>query len=59
MGVTNSLASLGRILGPIIGGIFYEQLAKNSPFLFASGLAFVAAFMLFLLAKRIGAKIHA
>ncbi len=59
MGVTNSLASLGRILGPIIGGIFYEQFAKNSPFLFASGLAFVAAFMLFLLAKRIGTEIHA
>lgn len=38
MGVTNSLASLGRILGPIFGGFMYEKFSQDFPFLFASFL---------------------
>jgi len=39
MGVTNSLASLGRIIGPALGGVLYERLGHASPFLSAGVLA--------------------
>lgn len=42
MGVTNSLASLGRILGPLIGGLLYERLSPGAPFFFAAVLATLA-----------------
>jgi DHA1 family tetracycline resistance protein-like MFS transporter len=42
MGVTNSVASLGRIIGPIIGGVLYERAGRASPFLFAGILAMMA-----------------
>ncbi len=45
LGVTNSLASLGRIVGPAIGGLMYERLGKGSPFWLASVLAFAALWM--------------
>jgi MFS family permease len=44
LGVTNSLASLGRILGPAIGGYLYG-VTKGAPFWFAGFLAFVALAM--------------
>jgi DHA1 family tetracycline resistance protein-like MFS transporter len=53
MGVANSLASLGRILGPLIGGFFYEKIAPNSVFFFASTLAFMAFGILILIRKKI------
>lgn len=53
LGVTNSLASLGRILGPAIGGFLYG-LSKGSPFWFAGVLAFLALAMV--AASRAGAK---
>ncbi|MES2856497.1 MAG: MFS transporter [Bdellovibrionota bacterium] len=43
MGVTNSLSSLGRIVGPVIGGVLYEKVSKGSPFIFAGLLAVLAA----------------
>jgi DHA1 family tetracycline resistance protein-like MFS transporter len=42
MGVTNSLASLGRIIGPIFGGYMYERAGKGSPFFSASVMALLA-----------------
>jgi predicted MFS family arabinose efflux permease len=45
MGVTNSLASLGRIIGPILGGLLYEKSSKGAPFIFAGGLAVIALLM--------------
>lgn len=37
MGVTQSMASLGRIIGPAIGGFLFQKMSISSPFL-ASGL---------------------
>lgn len=45
MGVTNSLASLGRIIGPLLGGIFYEHLSRQAPFV-GAGVAAALALML-------------
>jgi MFS family permease len=42
MGVTNSLSSLGRMVGPVIGGVLYEKLGHHSPFVFAGVLAAIA-----------------
>ncbi len=53
MGVANSLASLGRILGPIIGGFFYEKASHNSVFYLASTLSFIALAILLFIQKKI------
>ncbi len=49
LGVTNSLASLGRILGPALGGWMYQKYGPASPFisagLIASGSAVLALSM--------------
>ncbi|MCM2281738.1 MAG: MFS transporter [Bdellovibrionaceae bacterium] len=42
LGVTNSLASLGRIIGPMLGGWLYQTVGHGTPFWFAGGLALVA-----------------
>lgn len=41
MGVTQSMSSLGRIIGPAIGGFVYGHLHQNSPFLIGGALAAV------------------
>ncbi len=45
MGVTNSLASVGRILGPLVGGLLYERVSRGAPFIFAGLLAIAAAYV--------------
>ncbi len=42
LGVTNSLASLGRILGPVLGGVLYERIGRSAPFVSAGSLALIA-----------------
>ncbi|MES2965232.1 MAG: MFS transporter [Bdellovibrionota bacterium] len=42
MGVTNSLASLGRIIGPVVGGLLYERISHGAPFFFAGALTAAA-----------------
>ena len=42
MGVTNSIASLGRIFGPMVGGILYQDMSRTSPFWLAGALAILA-----------------
>jgi len=39
LGVAQSLASLGRILGPALGGLVYEKIDIHSPFLISGLLA--------------------
>lgn len=42
MGVTQSMASLGRIIGPALGGAIYGSIAITAPFWVSAGLAFFA-----------------
>lgn len=51
LGVTQSMASLGRILGPIIGGFLYQQVAIVAPFV-ASGILALAGFIIVLIISR-------
>lgn len=53
MGVTNSLASLGRILGPAIGGWLYESVSRGAPFVFAGALTAVACGLAFLETRKL------
>ncbi len=51
MGVTNSLASLGRIIGPALGGFLYERMSHEAPFL-AAGFVSVIGLAIVLLCYR-------
>jgi len=44
-GVNQSLSSLARILGPLLGGLLYRDVSHNSPF-FLAGIMGLAAFSL-------------
>jgi MFS family permease len=46
MGIMHSGASLGRILGPIIGGYFFNLINPNTPFIIAGVIVFLIFFML-------------
>lgn len=45
LGTTQGMASLGRIIGPAIGGALFGALHIASPFLFAGGMTLVALFV--------------
>jgi MFS family permease len=46
MGVFNSYQSLGRILGPIVGGVFFDALGYASPYVFGGALFLGSSAML-------------
>lgn len=56
MGVTQSLSSLGRILGPALGGLLFHKLTETSPFIFSSALGVVAFLILLTIFSRIPVK---
>lgn len=58
MGVTQSLASLARILGPALGGFVYLRLGQAIPFYFAAGFALIGMFMLLAVSRQIPSKGH-
>lgn len=53
MGVAQSASSLGRILGPIMGGYFYDKISDRSPFLLSALIGILALFLLFSEYKRL------
>lgn len=53
MGVTNSLASLGRIVGPVIGGYLYQNMGQGAPFWFASLIAAIAWLIVLFESRRL------
>ncbi len=53
MGVTQSMASLGRILGPALGGFIYGAVTIQSPFFVSGALAFAALGIVFAIYKSI------
>lgn len=53
MGVTQSMASLGRILGPLLGGVLYEHFSLTSPFLASGILAFTGFVIIVVIYKSI------
>lgn len=45
LGTTQGMASLGRIIGPAVGGALFGALHITSPFLFAGGMTLIALFV--------------
>ncbi|HNE84970.1 MAG TPA: MFS transporter, partial [bacterium] len=52
LGIAQSFASLGRMIGPFIGGAAYDYAGHKSPYYFAFVLMAVAAVMAFILKSR-------
>lgn len=53
MGVAQSLASLGRIMGPALGGFVYQNVAITSPFLISGFLALSGLVTVIFIAKSL------
>jgi DHA1 family tetracycline resistance protein-like MFS transporter len=53
MGITQSLSSLGRILGPVLGGYVYAHLAITAPFLASGTVGLFALAILFMIYSQI------
>lgn len=53
LGVTQSFSSLGRILGPALGGYIYYRLAISAPFFVASGVGLIALFIVITMFRQI------
>ena len=47
LGLSQGIASLGRIVGPLIAGSIYSLIGPGAPFIFGSVLAFVALLIAF------------
>jgi MFS transporter, DHA1 family, tetracycline resistance protein len=45
LGTTQGLSSLGRIVGPALGGALYSALTLTSPFIFSGALMMIALFI--------------
>lgn len=56
LGVTQSLSSLGRILGPALGGFIFHNLFIQSPFILSGILGFIAFLIVMVLNERIPNK---
>jgi MFS family permease len=53
MGSTQSLASLGRILGPIFGGFLFQQLHVTAPFLAGTAFSLLALLIVLKMGTRV------
>jgi MFS family permease len=53
MGVAQSASSLGRILGPIMGGFCFDKISDRSPFLLAAAIGIMALILLFSQFKKL------
>ncbi|RJP35358.1 MAG: MFS transporter [Candidatus Omnitrophota bacterium] len=52
LGLNQSMASLGRIIGPLAGGTLFDWLGRHSPYVFGSILIFIAFLIVFPLKTR-------
>jgi predicted MFS family arabinose efflux permease len=52
LGVTQSISSIARVPGPVIGGLFYEFAGVQAPFFFSAALLFVATLIGIHIARR-------
>lgn len=53
MGVAQSLASLGRILGPALGGLLYQKVSVTSPFFVSGFLALLGLITVLSVSKNL------
>ena len=53
MGVYQSYSALGRIIGPALGGILFDQIGMQSPYIFSAFYIFLALIMVVSVVARI------
>ncbi|MCB1919247.1 MAG: MFS transporter [Candidatus Competibacteraceae bacterium] len=53
LGVAQSASSLGRIVGPVLGGFLYDSWAAEAPFAVAALIAFLGALIIISLFQRL------
>ncbi len=53
LGTTQGTASLGRVAGPIIGGIIYQHVGISMPFFVSGGLGFFALILILSLGTKL------
>lgn len=60
LGVNQSMAAMGRILGPALGGFFYGSIGKDSPYFFAGALMLAGLFVTITIYSKLpeGGKSH-
>ena len=56
IGVNQSFSALGRIVGPAVGGWFYQVYGLRSPFWLATATSVIALLMLLLIFKNLPNK---
>jgi DHA1 family tetracycline resistance protein-like MFS transporter len=54
LGVSQSVGSLSRVIGPVVAGLLFSDLGRNSPFLWGAGLVAVAFLLAFNLLRGLG-----
>lgn len=54
LGVNQSMASLARVVGPVLAGLSFKYLGPESPLLLAALILFGAAFVAFLFGRKYG-----
>jgi len=52
MGIVNSYNSLGRVFGPIVGGVIFDQLGYEAPYIVGAVLFFLIFWLSFSLFRR-------
>jgi MFS family permease len=60
LGVSQSLSSMARILGPVTGGVLYQQISRSTPFLASALVMLLGLAIAFTIRRRMpeGGKSH-
>ena len=60
LGITQSVSSLARIIGPALAGVFFEFIGKNSPYLIGGLflLLMISILKKYIFKKRFSLKVH-
>ncbi len=56
MGVNQSFSAMGRIIGPFLGGVFFDKLGMQSPYLVSAGLMLVCFLIVSMMYKKIPSR---
>ena len=57
MGIVNAFSSLGRVFGPLAGGLIFDLIGPRAPYLVGAGI-FFAALLFAIVQFRRDARLH-
>lgn len=53
LGVMASIGSIGRIIGPVIGGWLYQEVSQGAPFFASGGMGLIGVLLFLVIAKQL------